>query len=175
MPHYLDTENSILLPSPYISHQTGQSIFYSTSLIFVCFKCITDFLKHDNYFTFFYWSIADLQCFVNFCCKVTQLYTYILSFLYAFHNGLSQDIECSSLCYTVGPCCLSVLYIVVCICYSQTPNLSLPPPPLSPLVSIRSFSMSASVSYSLVSQRPLIFSVTFLSLSVHCLEGGWHI
>ena len=25
----------------------------------------------------------------------------------------------SSLCYTVGPCCYSVLYIVVCICQSQ--------------------------------------------------------
>ena len=23
-----------------------------------------------------------------------------------FHYGLSQDIECSSLCYTGGPCCL---------------------------------------------------------------------
>ena len=27
--------------------------------------------------------------------------------------------------HTVGPCCLSILYIVVCICSSQTPNLSL--------------------------------------------------
>ena len=27
-----------------------------------------------------------------------------------FHNRLFQEIEYSSLCYTVGPCCLSILY-----------------------------------------------------------------
>ena len=32
------------------------------------------------------------------------------------YYGLSQDIECSSLCCTLGPCCLSILYIVTCIC-----------------------------------------------------------
>ena len=32
-----------------------------------------------------------------------------------FHYGLSQDIEYSSLCYWVGPCCPSVLYVIVCI------------------------------------------------------------
>ena len=30
--------------------------------------------------------------------------------------GLLQGTENSSLCYTVGFCCLSVLYAVVCIC-----------------------------------------------------------
>ena len=33
-----------------------------------------------------------------------------------FHYDLSQDIEYSSLCCTVGPCCWSILYIVICIC-----------------------------------------------------------
>ena len=56
--------------------------------------------------------------------KATQLYihTYIYIYIYIyilvhilFHYGLSQDIEYSSLCYTVGPCCLSILYIKVCI------------------------------------------------------------
>ena len=39
----------------------------------------------------------------NFCCtsKVIQLYVYIL-FHVLFHYGLSQDIESSSLCNTVG-------------------------------------------------------------------------
>ena len=37
--------------------------------------------------------------------KVTQLYIYIL-FHFLFHYGLSQDIEYSFLCYTIGPCCL---------------------------------------------------------------------
>ena len=39
---------------------------------------------------------------------MTQLYIYIL-----FHYGLSQDTEYSSLCYTVGPCCLSILNVIV--------------------------------------------------------------
>ena len=38
-----------------------------------------------------------------------------------------QSIEQSSLCYTVGPYQSSILYIVVYICQSQSPNLSLPP------------------------------------------------
>ena len=37
--------------------------------------------------------------------------------LYCFRIfPLLWDIECSSLCYTMGPCCLSLLYVVVCIC-----------------------------------------------------------
>ena len=28
-------------------------------------------------------------------------------------------------CATVGPCCLSILYVIVCICRSQTPSPSL--------------------------------------------------
>ena len=45
-----------------------------------------------------------------------------------FLHRLLQNIEYSSLCYTVGPCWLSILYTVVCVCSSQSPNLSLPPP-----------------------------------------------
>ena len=41
-----------------------------------------------------------------------QLYRYILYFI-LFHYSLLQDIEYNSLHPTVGPCCLSVLYIVV--------------------------------------------------------------
>ena len=47
--------------------------------------------------------------------KVTQLYIYIL-FHVLFHHGLSQAIEYSSLCYTVGSYCLSILYTIICIC-----------------------------------------------------------
>ena len=46
-------------------------------------------------------------------------YTYIhihLFFNILFHYGLLQDTEYSSLCYTVGPCCLPILYMVVCFC-----------------------------------------------------------
>ena len=40
--------------------------------------------------------------------SVMHVYTYIL-FNILFHYGLLQDTEYSCLCYTVGPCCLSIL------------------------------------------------------------------
>ena len=60
--------------------------------------------------------IIDLQYCVNFC-SIAKLvsYTYVL-FHIIFYYGLSQDIEYSSLYYTGRPCCLSILYIIVCIC-----------------------------------------------------------
>ena len=60
---------------------------------------------------------------------------YIL-FHILFRCGLSQDTEHSSLCYTAGLCGLSILYILVCHCWSPTPNPSLPqpPPPRQPQV-----------------------------------------
>ena len=85
----------------------------------------------------FYSSIVDLQGCVNFCCTAKWCsYAYIYTvapgrktaqlwksqqrwdFLFhiLFHYGLSQVTEYSSLCYTVGPCRLSTLYIIVCIC-----------------------------------------------------------
>ena len=57
--------------------------------------------------------------------KVIQLYIYIyIFFQILFHYRFLQDTEYSSLCYTVGPCCLSILWIVVCVCESQAPSLS---------------------------------------------------
>ena len=49
-----------------------------------------------------------------------------LLFQILFHYGLLQDIDYTSLCYIVGACCLSILYIVVCVYESKTPSLSLP-------------------------------------------------
>ena len=56
-----------------------------------------------------------------------QLYIYIHSFFFhiLFHYGLSQDTKYSSLCYTVGPCCLSILYIKAYIFEPQPPTPSL--------------------------------------------------
>lgn len=53
-------------------------------------------------------------CCVN-CCWTAKWfrYTYIyILFLILFHYGISQDIEYSSLCHTVGPCCSSVKVIL---------------------------------------------------------------
>ena len=83
---------------------------------------------------FLYWSIVDLQCCVHFwyiakwfhytsLSLSLSIYIYIYIYIHThiyfqilFHYGLSQDIEYSSLCCTVGPCCLSLLCEVVCIC-----------------------------------------------------------
>ena len=46
----------------------------------------------------------------------THTHTYIYSFQILFHYSLLCSVEYSSLHYTVGSCCLSVLYIIVCIC-----------------------------------------------------------
>ena len=49
--------------------------------------------------------------------SVTRVY---IIFHILFHDDLSQDIEHSSLCYTVGTC-LSILYILVYVCWSKPP------------------------------------------------------
>ena len=58
-----------------------------------------------------------LQCCVCFRCTAKWLsYTYVyVLFQILFHCRLLQDIEYSSLCYTVGPCCLfySSVYLLL--------------------------------------------------------------
>ena len=48
------------------------------------------------------------------------IYKYIHINIYYFHilfyYDLLQDIEYRSLCYAVGPCCLSIVCIPICIC-----------------------------------------------------------
>ena len=81
----------------------------------------------------------------DFIYICVYIYIYIL-FQIVVHYRLVKDTEYSSLCSSVGPCRLSVLYIVV---YSSVcmliPNASFIPP-LSPLVTISMFFMSESVS-----------------------------
>ena len=69
----------------------------------------------------FFWNIVDLPCcdhlrctakWFNYTCICTNIYSF---FYILFHCRLLQDVEYNSLCYTVGPCWLSVLYIVACI------------------------------------------------------------
>ena len=64
-----------------------------------------------------------------------------------------QDIEYKFLCYTAGPC-LSILYITVYICYSQTLNESLPHPSLAitSLLSVSLFLCKPTLSHRLISQ-----------------------
>ena len=85
------------------------------------FKCRSSFFN-----LFINWSIVNLQCCVGFRC-IAKWFSYIYNWIYIlnvyifffrffFHYRLLQGIECSFLCYTIGSCCLFILYIVVCIC-----------------------------------------------------------
>ena len=42
------------------------------------------------------------------------IYTHFLSYI-TFHHGLSREIRYNFLCYAVGPHCLSILNVIVCI------------------------------------------------------------
>ena len=64
-------------------------------------------LKYSCFFVFLFF----LQCCVNFC-HAAKWFSYICIL---FHDGLSQDMEYSSLCYTVGPCGLFILIILFCL------------------------------------------------------------
>jgi len=51
-------------------------------------------------------------------CVCVHIYIYMCVFFFyiLFHYRLFQDVEYNPLCYTVGRCWLSVLYIAVYIC-----------------------------------------------------------
>ena len=59
-----------------------------------------------------------------------------------FYYCLSQEIDYSFLCYTIRPCCLSILNVIVCIYQLQIPSPSLSFPP-SPLATVNLISMPA--------------------------------
>ena len=77
-----------------------------------------------------------LFCFVLFFASVwlSNLWLFLfywILFHTLFHYGLSSDIHYHSLCYTVGPCCFYVLYIIVYIMqlifWSRGQNYTFPP------------------------------------------------
>ena len=70
------------------------------------------------------------RCFTIWATR--EVHTYIWVYIYIhilfhilFNYGLSQESEYSFPCYTGGPCCLSILCVPVCICWSQMPTPSL--------------------------------------------------
>ena len=54
--------------------------------------------------------------------------TYLCFFYILFPYTVIRDVEENSLCCPVGASCLSVFHVVVCVCSSQTPHLTLPQP-----------------------------------------------
>ena len=133
----LTSENNLFFAFPttatfHLSHTERNSNYKGCDWNF--FKC--------------YWSIVDLQCCVNFFCTAkwlsfiyiyiyiyiytrTHINVYIYSFSYSFPYGLSQDIEYSSLCYTVRT--LLSIYPIYNSLHLLIPNSqSYPPQPPNP-------------------------------------------
>ena len=74
------------------------------------------------------WLIYNVVLVTGVQKSESVIYIHISTlFQILFLHRPLQSIEQSSLCYTVGPHQLSILYIAVCICQSQSLNLSLPP------------------------------------------------
>ena len=129
---------NIVLVSVIYPHESAIRYTYVSSLLnlppsFFLFK-----LKY-RCFTMSYQSLLY--------SKVTQLYTSIHSFLLNIlsYYGLSRDIGFSSLCYTVGSCCLSILNIIVFIYQPPIPSPSLSLLPLGNYKSILDICESVSV------------------------------
>ena len=74
---------------------------------------------------FFFLIKVYLVYSVNFC-----FIAELLSYTYSFFSIIVYHRILKILCYTAGPCCLSILYIIVCISLSKTPILSTIPLPL---------------------------------------------
>ena len=67
-----------------------------------CISCIGKWILH-------------YYCHLGSSIWICALYTHTHTLHTIFHYGLLQDIEYSSLCYTLGPCALPTVYIIVCI------------------------------------------------------------
>ena len=72
-----------------------------------------------NYFYFLFYIGIELISNVVLVSGVQQsdsvIHKYIYYFSDSFPYRLLRDIEYSSLCYTVGPRCFSILFTVMCI------------------------------------------------------------
>ena len=97
------------------SYQQCTEVPFSTSSpIFVIFRLLKNILLNYSWFTMFYHFLLY--------SKVTQPYPVVCvcvcvySFSHIiFHHVLSQVIGYSSLCYTAGCPCSSILNVIVCI------------------------------------------------------------
>ena len=79
------------------------------------------------------WKNQQLDC-TQTCAHIhTHTHTHTL-FQILFHHDLPQGIEWSSLCSTVGPYYLSILYIIICQLQTVSPSL---PHPLGNHVSMK--------------------------------------
>ena len=83
--------------------------------VFVSATWWNDILFNFFLILFYYWNLIYNVLNFNIWQNDSVIYTQTL-FHILFHYKLLQDADHSSLCYTVDPWCLSIVYTVVCIC-----------------------------------------------------------
>ena len=89
-----------------------------------------------NHLFSFYWSIVDLQCVPISAVQQSDSVWHIRTFFFqdSFPLWFIPGDGYSSLCSTVGPCCLSILNVIVCLYQPQINHpfknmpSALPPP-----------------------------------------------
>ena len=112
-----------------MSHKINFFFFSFVTLISFFYNCIS-FLKMEIELIYNAMLISGVS-------MVIQLYTHIsIPFQILFYYRLLQSIGYSSLCCTVGPCCLSI---------SVDFELLIYPPPPSPLVTVSLLSTSVNL------------------------------
>ena len=85
-----------------------------------------------SFFFFFNWCIVDLYCCVSFSYTakwIRHTYTYPCFFEFPLHSGHTEQWLEFLVLYSRFFISLSVLYLVVYICQSQSPNSFQPPFP----------------------------------------------
>ena len=94
-------------------------IFQGRILIFALCPISTTLTFFKLFFLIEVWFVYNVVLVSNVQQNDSFIYkmsicTYTYSFQIPFPYRLLQNIECNSLCYTVGPCWVSILYVVVC-------------------------------------------------------------
>ena len=91
------------------SHASNLGWWSVSPLIVYLFQCYSLRTAHPRLKN--HWSIVDLKCSIRFCCIAKLISCTYIFFILIYNYGLSQGIEYSSLCCTVGPCCfLHLIY-----------------------------------------------------------------
>ena len=91
---------------------------------------------------FFNWSLVDLQCYVSFRCTA-KWFIYILFFFIFFHMVYYKILNIVAVLYSRTLWFICFMYGTL---YLLIPNSQfIPPPPLSPLVTVSLFTMFVSL------------------------------
>ena len=78
------------------------------------FSLFLQLYKNEVVYFLLKYSWLTILCFSNKYTAKSDSITYIYIFKIMFYYQLLQDVECNSPCYTINPCCLSIL-CTVCV------------------------------------------------------------